>query len=66
MIKTSLTDKTILITRAASQARNIINLIEQQGGIPILFPTIEIIPPDSWEMLDKAIDGLYIVYSRDN
>ncbi len=56
----SLAGKTILITRAAAQVGKIIHLIEQQSGIPIIFPTIEIVQPDSWEMVDKAIDGLYM------
>lgn len=56
----SLAGKSILITRAAAQAGKIIRLIEQKGGIPILFATIEIVQPDSWEMADKATDGLYM------
>src|SRR5512140_2903493 len=55
-----LSGKTILVTRAAHQAEDFINLIKQHGGESILFPTIEIAPHDSWEAPDRALDGLYM------
>jgi uroporphyrinogen-III synthase len=55
-----LSGKKILITRAAHQAEEFVRLIKDNGAIPILFPTIEILPPDSWETCDRALDGLYM------
>ncbi|MBI1803857.1 MAG: uroporphyrinogen-III synthase [Ignavibacteriae bacterium] len=56
----SLQGKTVLITRAADQADSFAHLVEERGGIPIVFPTIEIVPAESWENADRAIDGLYM------
>jgi uroporphyrinogen III methyltransferase/synthase len=56
----NLTGKTILITRAAHQAEDLVSRIEQLGGTPILFPTIEIRPPDAWDACDRAIEALYM------
>ncbi|HTR81078.1 MAG TPA: uroporphyrinogen-III synthase [Bacteroidota bacterium] len=47
--------KTILVTRAAEQASEFVKLLEQLGASVVLFPTIHIIPPPSWEQCDKAI-----------
>jgi uroporphyrinogen-III synthase len=57
---TSLAGKTILITRAAHQAPEFVQLVRNHGGIAVEFPTIEILPPASWERLDRALDGLYM------
>jgi uroporphyrinogen III methyltransferase/synthase len=56
----SLLGKTVLITRAAHQADEMVRLVEQSGGTPILFPTIAIVTPDSWRDCDRAINGLYM------
>ena len=56
----TLAGKTILITRATHQSDEFVNLIKRNGGIPVLFPTIDILPPSSWEACDKVIDGLYM------
>ena len=53
-----LTGKTILVTRAAHQAEEFARAIERYGGTPILFPTIDVQPPKSWEECDRAIDGI--------
>jgi uroporphyrinogen-III synthase len=37
--------KKILVTRPANQAEKLCKLIEENGGIPIRLPTLEIIPP---------------------
>ncbi|MBI4377698.1 MAG: uroporphyrinogen-III C-methyltransferase [Nitrospinae bacterium] len=50
--------KRILITRAKGQAENFVKLVEGAGAIPILFPTIETVHPDSWNMLDRSINRL--------
>lgn len=56
----NLSGKTILITRSAHQADEFIQAIKRQGGTPIVFPTIEITLPASWEACDRAIDSLYM------
>lgn len=56
----NLAGKIILITRAAHQAEELVKAIERAGGIPLLFPTIEIAPPDSWDACDRALDALYM------
>lgn len=50
--------KTVVITRARGQAAEFSRLLKNYGARVIEFPTIEIIPPDSWKRLDKAIDRL--------
>jgi len=56
----SLQGKTILITRATSQAEDFARKVVSSGGIPVSFPTIEIMDPDSREGCDRAITGLYM------
>ena len=58
--KSALSGKRILITRTANQAGDFIREIERYGGTVIVFPTIEIAPPISWEACDRAIDALYM------
>jgi len=41
-----LNGKKILVTRPAKQAENLCKLIEEQGGIPVRLPTLEIAPPN--------------------
>jgi len=50
-----LADKTILVTRAASQSRQFTDLLAAQGARVIEMPTLEIGPPSSWRDLDRAI-----------
>lgn len=52
--------KTILITRAAHQADELARYVEQAGGTPLVFSTIDILPPESWDACDRAIDSLYM------
>jgi uroporphyrinogen III methyltransferase/synthase len=56
----SLSGKTILITRAAHQTDIFVRLIKEQNGIPIIFPTIEITKPGSWDKLDQSLKNLYM------
>jgi uroporphyrinogen III methyltransferase/synthase len=51
--------KTVVITRAASQAGEFSTALEQHGAKVIICPTIEISDPDNYERLDEAIDHLY-------
>lgn len=53
-----LTGKTILVTRSLGQASLFSNLLQQQGATVIEMPALEIVPPASWEELDRAIAHL--------
>lgn len=52
-----LTGRTVVVTRAAEQARRLVELLEAAGARVLLAPTIAIEPPPSWEPLDRALDG---------
>lgn len=56
--KAPLAGKRILITRARDQSAEFATLLRNLGAEVIEFPTIEIVPPTSWEELDRAIDQL--------
>lgn len=51
--------KRILVTRAASQASQFKDLLIGQGANVIEMPTLAILPPSSWEDLDRAIANLH-------
>ena len=48
----------ILITRPREQAAAFVRGLEALGARPVVFPTVEILPLDNSETLDKAIRGL--------
>lgn len=50
-----LAGRRILVTRAARQSGSLRERLEQQGAEVILLPTIEIVPPESYEPLDDAL-----------
>ena len=50
--------KRILVTRARSQALSLVQRIESLGGEVVEFPTIEIRPPESYGLLDQAINQI--------
>lgn len=50
--------KTVVVTRARSQASNLITGLQAEGAGVIEFPTIQIIPPESYDELDRAIESL--------
>lgn len=54
-----LAGRTVVVTRAASQANTFITALESYGASVISCPTIEIAEPESYERLDEAIDHLY-------
>ena len=54
-----LAGRTVVITRAQSQAGEFVAELETYGATVIVCPTIEITDPDSYAMLDEAIDHLY-------
>lgn len=51
--------RTVIVTRAASQAAELTTRLESFGAKVIVCPTIEIREPDSYERLDEALDHLY-------
>lgn len=54
-----LAGRTIVITRALSQASEFAAELEAYGATVIVCPTIEITDPDSYTRLDEALDHLY-------
>ncbi|HXN07949.1 MAG TPA: uroporphyrinogen-III C-methyltransferase [Nitrospiria bacterium] len=53
--KRPLFGKKILITRSKDQAKDFSDLLFYYGAEPVVFPLISLVPPDSWEELDRAI-----------
>ena len=54
-----LAGRTVVVTRAAAQAAEFVNELEEYGAKVIVCPTIEIAEPESYQRLDEAIDHLY-------
>jgi uroporphyrinogen III methyltransferase/synthase len=54
-----LAGRTVVVTRAASQAGEFVAELERYGAKVIVCPTIEIAEPEGYERLDEAIDHLY-------
>lgn len=50
--------KRIVVTRARAQASDLVHRLRRLGADCLEFPTIEIVPPESWEPLDRAIDAI--------
>jgi uroporphyrinogen III methyltransferase / synthase len=50
--------RTVVVTRAAAQARRFVELLETEGARVIAAPTIAIEPPATWAPLDAALDTL--------
>jgi uroporphyrinogen III methyltransferase/synthase len=50
--------KGVVITRPEIQAESFAALLHEQGARAIPFPTIRIVPPESWEGLDRAVERL--------
>jgi uroporphyrinogen III methyltransferase / synthase len=54
----SISGKTILVTRAAGQASEFTRMLRSRGARVLEMPTLEIVPPTSWEDLDREIERL--------
>jgi uroporphyrinogen-III synthase len=52
-----LAGRRIVVTRAQQQSGGLRERLEQQGAEVLLLPTIEIVPPESYEPLDDALRG---------
>ncbi len=65
-----LAGKTVLITRARDQSAEFAGQLRDLGAEVIEFPTIEIVPPASWEGLDRAFDRMnsydWIIFTSAN
>ena len=68
--KRPLLGKRIVITRAREQASDLVARLEALGADCLEAPSINVIPPESWEPLDTAIDRLstfdWIVFTSVN
>jgi uroporphyrinogen III methyltransferase/synthase len=53
-----LAGKTVLVTRAPGQAGEFSKLLRERGANVVEVPTIEIVPPASWDDADRAIEKL--------
>jgi len=62
--------KGVVITRPEAQAESFAALLREEGARPIPFPTIRIVPPETWTELDAALDRLagyaWIVFTSAN
>src|ERR1044071_9623465 len=54
-----LSGRTIVITRARAQSAEFVAELERLGARVISCPTIEIVEPESYALLDEAIENLY-------
>lgn len=54
-----LKDINIVVTRARKQSDTFALSLESLGAKVLSCPTIEIVPPDNYELLDEAIENLY-------
>jgi uroporphyrinogen III methyltransferase/synthase len=68
--KRPLLGKRIVVTRARAQASDLVQRLSLLGAECIECPTIEVVPPDSWHPLDRALDALetyqWIVFTSVN
>jgi uroporphyrinogen III methyltransferase / synthase len=53
-----LAGKTVLVTRAAGQASEFSQMLRSRGARVLEMPTLEIVPPTSWQDLDREIAKL--------
>ena len=60
--------KRVVVTRAREQASQLVSLFIDSGANVLQFPTIEVVPPQSFESLDKVVNGKYdlLVFSSTN
>jgi uroporphyrinogen III methyltransferase/synthase len=62
--------KRIVVTRSRDQASVFAELLIDRGAKTIEFPTIDVVPPESWEELDSAINAIetfsWIIFTSAN
>lgn len=54
----TLAGKRVLVTRSAEQAGELAARIRDAGGVPVLFPTVRLVPPEDPGPLDREIGRL--------
>ncbi|HTY01187.1 MAG TPA: uroporphyrinogen-III synthase [Bacteroidota bacterium] len=57
-MSTVLKGKTVLITRRLEQSGDLKDGLESHGAHVVFLPTIDVVPPDSWEECDRALAHL--------
>ncbi len=55
-----LAGRRVVVTRAASQAGSLQRLLDREGAEVITLPAIAVVPPASWEAVDRAIADLAV------
>jgi len=50
--------KTVVITRAEDQADSMLELLQESGAEPVLYPVIQTVPPDNWDLMDQTLSRL--------
>jgi uroporphyrinogen III methyltransferase/synthase len=62
--------KRVVVTRSRDQASVFAEMLIDRGATTIEFPTIDVVPPASWEELDKAIQTIetydWIIFTSAN
>lgn len=51
----SLKDKQIIVTRAAHQSEELVDLLKAEGAEPLLFPCIDVEPPENLSILNNTL-----------
>ncbi|HEX2866806.1 MAG TPA: uroporphyrinogen-III synthase [Ignavibacteriales bacterium] len=68
--KLPLESKTIVITRAEEDSKESASLFSSSGAEVLLFPTLEVVPPESWNAFDQAVKELtttdYLIFTSAN
>jgi uroporphyrinogen-III synthase len=60
----------VVVTRAAGQAAGFVGMLKQAGAEVVEFPTIQTMPPESYEALDAALKSLsgfdFVIFTSAN
>jgi uroporphyrinogen III methyltransferase/synthase len=60
----------VLVTRPRDKAGQMAGRLRELGAEPVIFPTIAIRPPESWDALDAAVDRLssydWVIFTSTN
>lgn len=54
----SLKDKRIVVTRAPHQAEKLVKMLQEREAVPLIYPCIDIAPPEHTSELDSALHNL--------